>query len=263
MKGVAMSFLLLLLPALTLASADRVNPVAKVIEMLSDLQAKIIGEGVEAQKVYAEFSEWCEERSKTLHFDISTGKREAADLKATIDEETALSGSLNTKIEELSAAIQVDEADLKAATEIRDKENIVFVAEEKDLSNIIDTLKRAIGILESHASLLQTKSVSSIADALGIMVQASVLNSADAQRLTALIQSAQDSEEGEPGAPAAAVYKEHSGGILATLGDLLEKAESQLDGARKKLKTFTISKCWLSLSKVRSSSATRNSTKRK
>merc|ERR1719210_2609675 len=263
MKGVAMSFLLLLLPALTLASADRVNPVAKVIEMLSDLQAKIIGEGVEAQKVYAEFSEWCEERSKTLHFDIATGKREVADLTATIEEETALSGSLNTKIEELSSTIQVDEADLKAATEIRDKENVVFVAEEKDLENIIDTLKRAIGILESHASLLQTKNVGNIAEALGVMVQASMLNSADAQRLTALIQSSQDSEDGEPGAPAATVYKEHSGGILATLGDLLEKAESQLDGARKKLKTFTISKCWLSLSKVRSSSATRNSTKRK
>merc|ERR1740138_1504841 len=116
------------------------TPVSQVLSMISDLQTKIIGEGEEAQKVYEEFSEWCEERSKTLTFDIKTGKSESASLKATIDEETALSASLTTKIEELSAALATDEADLKAATEIREKESAVFVAEEKDLSGIIDTL---------------------------------------------------------------------------------------------------------------------------
>jgi len=53
--------------------------------------------------------------------------------------------------------------------------------------------------------------------------------------LTALVQSsheAQDSDD-EMGAPAAAVYKGHSDGIIGTLEDLLEKAESQLDKARK------------------------------
>ena len=30
----------------------------QVLEMIADLQAKIIGEGAESQKVYEEFSEW-------------------------------------------------------------------------------------------------------------------------------------------------------------------------------------------------------------
>merc|ERR1719498_358748 len=83
--------------------------------------------------------------------------------------------------------------------------------------------------------MLQMKSVTSLADALNVMVQASVLSSADASRLTALVQTVQDSsdDESEPGAPAAAVYEGHSEGIIRTLEGLLEKAQAQLDKARK------------------------------
>merc|ERR1740121_1003512 len=79
--------------------------------------------------------------------------------------------------------------------------------------------------------MLQLKSAKSITQALSIMVQASMLNTADAQRLTALVQSEQ--EEDDVGAPDAAVYKGHSAGIIETMEGLLEKAQSQLDEARK------------------------------
>merc|ERR1719399_2174018 len=65
------------------------------------------------------------------------------------------------------------------------------------------------------------------------MVQASVFSSADAKRLTALAQTSEEDDQ-SPGAPAAAVYESHSGGILDTLAGLLEKAEAQLDEARAK-----------------------------
>merc|ERR1719359_2778769 len=71
------------------------------------------------------------------------------------------------------------------------------------------------------------------------MVQASALSSADASRLTALVQtqsSDSDSDE-EVGAPAAAVYEGKSGGIIGTLEGLTEKAEGQLDKARKEEST--------------------------
>merc|ERR1719261_1928371 len=63
------------------------------------------------------------------------------------------------------------------------------------------------------------------------MVGASMFSSADAKRLNALVQ--QDSEDGgdNMGAPSAAVYEGHSGGIVATLTDLLEKAQTQLKDA--------------------------------
>merc|ERR1712066_807025 len=70
------------------------------------------------------------------------------------------------------------------------------------------------------------------------MVQASMIATSDASRLTALLQSsqkAQDSDDDEaPGAPAGAVYQSQSGSIVDTLQDLAEKAEAQLADLRKK-----------------------------
>jgi len=127
--------------------ANEVNPIEKVIQMMSDLSAKIIGEGEECQKTYETYSEWCEDRSKEVGFEIKTGKANKGDLEATIASETANADELNTKIEELVADISTDEADLKAATEIREKEHTDFAAQEKELSTVVDMLQRAIAVL--------------------------------------------------------------------------------------------------------------------
>merc|ERR1719253_1696637 len=84
---------------------------------------------------------------------------------------------------------------------------------------------------KGSASMLQLKSAKSITEALNVMVQASVFSSADASRLTALVQSTNEDEDA--GAPAAAVYEGHSDGIIGTLESLTEKAETRLDKARK------------------------------
>jgi DNA repair exonuclease SbcCD ATPase subunit len=227
----------------TQAVASEVSPIEKVIEMISDLEAKVIKEGDDAQQIYDEFSEFCEDRSRQLGFEIKTGKAEVAELSATIEEETAASAALETKIEELSDSIKTDEADLKAATEQRDREAADFAAEEKELTEVISMLERAVAILsremakQDGASFLQSqlKNVKNLVEAFQVMVQASAISSADASRLTALVQTSSDSDsdDEDPGAPAAAVYENHSGGIIETLEGLLEKAESQLDKARK------------------------------
>merc|ERR1719262_1410751 len=66
------------------------------------------------------------------------------------------------------------------------------------------------------------------------MVQASSMSSADAKRLTALVQDSQEDQEDDAGAPAADVYEGHSGGIVKTLEGLLEEAETQLGNAQNK-----------------------------
>merc|ERR1719262_1748728 len=99
-------------------------------------------------------------------------------------------------------------------------------------------LERATSILskemaKSGAAMLQLKSATSITEALSVMVQASALSSADASRLTALVQTQQSDDDEETGAPDPAAYKGHSDGIIGTLEGLTEKAETQLDKARK------------------------------
>jgi len=219
--------------------ANEASPIAKVMQMLSDLQAKILAEGAEAQKVYEEFAEFCEHRSKDLQFEIKTGENEKAELEATIAKEIATAGSLGEKIDELAAGIAADEGDLKAATAIRTKEHTDFSAEEAELVEVIDMLKRAIGILEREmakggAAMLQLKNARNVVQAISTLVQAASLSAQDGAKLTALIQNSQQADDDDAGAPAAAVYEGHSSDIIDTLENLLEKAEQQLADARAK-----------------------------
>mmetsp|Transcript_28343 Transcript_28343/g.61584 ORF Transcript_28343/g.61584 Transcript_28343/m.61584 type:complete len:687 (+) Transcript_28343:81-2141(+) len=214
------------------------SPVAKAISLLSDLESKIIKEGEAAQKIYAEFSEFCEDHSRQIAHDIKTGQAEVAELNAVIGEADGTSGSLTAKIEQLTSDISVDEADLKAATEIRSKEQESFHTSEKELVEVVDTLQRAIGILEREmkkggASMLQLKGAKNLVSALETMVQASMLSTSDAKRLTALVQSSEDDQDDGFVQPTAAPYESHSGDIVQTLSDLLDKAEEQLDSVRK------------------------------
>lgn len=217
---------------LVTASAANVSPIEKIIQMIGDLETKIIGEGKAAQKTYDEFAEWCEESSKNLMFEIKTGKGEVNDLQASIEKESANMETQDSKIEELAGKIASDEADLKAATEIREKEAASFATEEKDLTETIDMLERAIGIIEKEmnggAAMVQLKNANNVAAALSAMVDAQSISSADGKKLTALLQSNDD----DAGAPDPAVYENQSGGILDTMNGVLEKAQSQLDEAR-------------------------------
>jgi chromosome segregation ATPase len=233
---------LLALGLLSLAVADQVSPIGKVLEMISELETKVIKEGESSHKVFAEFSEWCEDRNRELGFSIKTAEGEVTDLKATIEKETANEEEATAKIEDLAAELGKDESDLKAATEIRDKELADFEAEEAELMEVIDTLKRAIAILERElakvggASMLQLKTTDGVVQAMTAMVQASLLSSSDASKLTGLLQTlndAKDDDDAPDGAPDPAVYKAQTGGIIQTMTDLLDKAEKQLDGLRK------------------------------
>lgn len=227
------------------------NPIAKILGILSDCEQKIIKEGEEAQKVYDEFSEWCEDRSRNVGFEIKTGKSQVAELTASIQNEDSKQDSLTTEIEELGASIANNDKDLQAATTVREAENTDFKVEEKELTDIIDTLNRAIALIEKEmakgsASMVQLKSARNFAQAFQAMVQASVFSSADADRLSSLMQSSaqgqdmegdaetEEASERMMGAPAAAAYDSHSGGIVDTLQGLLDKAEEQLETAVKK-----------------------------
>merc|ERR1719146_67370 len=81
------------------------SPIEKVIQMISDLEQKVIAEGQAAQKIYDEFAEWCEEESKNLQFEIKTAKGEAEDLKATIEKAAADIGAADEAVEELAKKI--------------------------------------------------------------------------------------------------------------------------------------------------------------
>ena len=221
------------------ASADSTNPIAKVLEMIDDLASKVIKEGEETHKVYADFAEFCEDRHQEIGFEIKTGTSEVEGLQATIAEAVSEIDALTSQIDELASSIAVDEKDLTAATEIRGKENADFITVEKDLTETIDMLERAVAVIEREmaggASFAQIKGAGGLVQALSAMVSAEQMTVADGNKLTALVQTENDSRDSEAafGAPAAAVYESSSGGIVDTLQGLLDTATEQLDSARK------------------------------
>jgi len=220
------------------AEESQSNPLGKVFELMSALEAKIIKEGEAEAKAFKEFFEWCDSASQNLNNEIKTGKKNQEKLTAKISELTSDIQVADSKIEELSGAIATNDAELKDATAIRDKEHADFAASEKELVETVDTLDRAISIISTEmaknpAALAQidTSSMDSLVKSLGVVVDAAGLTSHDQQKLVALVQ-AQDSDS-EAGAPAAATYKSQSGGIVDVLEDLKEKAEAELADARK------------------------------
>merc|ERR1719469_1121332 len=83
--------------------------------------------------------------------------------------------------------------------------------------------------------VLLPQQFTSEAQALSAIVDAAGFPGGDKNRLSALIQSEQGSDDDDAllGAPAAAVYKSKSGGIVDVLVDINEKAESELGDLRK------------------------------
>jgi len=237
MKMIA--FCVCVLALFCLAAADSVSPVNKVLEMLGGLQTKIIAEGQEVQTEFEKVSAMCEDRARELKFEIKTGTAQSEELTAVIEKASADIESLAAKVDELTENIGEDETELKKATALREKEAADFSAAEKELTETIDSIDRASTIIEKEmakgASMAQLAGASNVASALSALVQASAIEAADRNKLTALIQSQNqaDDESMDAGAPAAATYEGHSDGIISALDGLAEKAQENLADVRK------------------------------
>jgi len=213
-------------------STARANPVGQVLSLLQKLYDTVVADGETEQKQYEEFAEWCEDQAKERQYEIKTGKSQAADLRAQIEKAGADIEALNAQIGELSQNIATNEADLKAATEIRENESRDFKKEEKELVETVDTLSRAQSVLAKHlgGSFAQMpQAMQDLTTSLSVIMDASMFSIHDKRQLQAFLQQ----NEAGVNQPEAAAYESHSSGILDTLADMQEKAEGMLAEARK------------------------------
>jgi len=243
MKGSAMLISVIgLLASSSLVGAVEANPLSKVIDLMNALSAKVTKEGEEESKAFKEYVEWCDDAAANLASEIKTGTSEKEQLEAAIAKATAGIEASTAKIEDLSGSIANDEAELKDATAVREKEVATFTASEKELIDAIDTLDRAVNILQKEMgknpaafAQVDTKNLDNLIKSLSTVINAASFTSQDQKKLVALVQSQQGSEsdDAELGAPAAAVYKTHSSSIFDILEDMKEQAEGQLADLRK------------------------------
>jgi hypothetical protein len=218
-----------------------VSPVQKVIQLLDDLKGKIAGELSAEETLMTEHTKWCDSQSNEREDAITSAERTIGDLQAAIADANANALGLSSEKGELASKIAAGDADLSSATKIRDDERTAFEKTEKELTETIDTLERAILVLKrGQTGFMQTKgknqALSTLSAALSKIVEATWVDSAERAKVQALMQSGlEDTDEDlslQPQATAAA-YASKGGGILDVLADLQEKAEASLSTARK------------------------------
>merc|ERR1719207_52352 len=225
-------------------AAEQVNPLQKVIQLLSALEAKILKEGEAEAKAYKDFFEWCDDAAKEKGFTLKTETAKKLKLEATINKAKSDIEDAEEMISELSATISEDEADLKAATAIREKEQKSFTAEEAELMSASDMLGRAITIIEREmkgSALIQTKltlnNLNGFVQGLQALLDATSISTSDKKDLVAFVQNqnrqGDEDDMGELGEPDPAAYKSKSGGIVDVLTDMKEKADTELADLRK------------------------------
>jgi len=220
------------------------NPLSKVLELMDDLTAKIVKEGESEEKAFQDYTHWCTDMAKNSGFQIKTAESRKEKLEAKISELTSSITVYVSNIEELVAAIAADEAELKNATAIRHKEHDEFSANEDELMDCVETLERSVSVISKEmqknpAALAQldTSSTARLVQTMGAVIDAAGFVGIDKKKLVAMVQSQNsENDDAEVGAPAAAVYKSHSSGLMDVLEDMKEKAEASLSDLRNEEK---------------------------
>lgn len=230
----------------------KVGPIQKVLELLDELKAKIIAEGEVEGEQFEEYSKWCAEESDTKEDAIKFGTDRVAELNAELEQLNGEVSTLATEIEKTAGDIAVNDKDLKAATEIREKEKADFDAADKELSDAIDMLIRAKSVLKKQLMLTQTvkgqkdehqqvsKDLQKVVSGLSAILDAAFVDAKSRKALSAFIATTADDQEDEDdmelqpaGAPKPEAYKSHSKGILDVLDEMKEKAEEEQGELRK------------------------------
>jgi len=206
------------------------------------LSAKIQADGEKEDAAFQAYSDWCREASDNTGFEIKTATSRKEKLEAKINELTANIAANDGHIDDLSAAIATADKDLAQATEVRARESADFAAAESELVEGIDTLSRASTVISREMAKnpaafaqLDTSNIQKVLSAMQTIFDAASFSTVDQKKLLAFVQSREDADDSDwaVNAPAAAVYKSHSGGILDALEDLKEKAEADLAALRK------------------------------
>merc|ERR1719281_1839402 len=185
-----------------------------------------------------EYSKWCDEESNEKEDAITSHKRTIGDLESEIADATARISELGTEVEELAGKISGAETDLAEATKLRDEEKAAFAASESELVDTVDSLERAMVVLKRGQSFLQARdqdTLKKMTMSLSKIIEANWVNKQDKAVVQSLLQSTSgENDEDLSLQPQAKVsgYQSQGSGILDTISDMKEKAESTLSDAR-------------------------------
>jgi len=157
--------------ALALLSAASGSPVEKVVELLTDLKARIVTDGETEQKAYDKYACWCDTTTSRKANAIVQAK---ADLRALGQSILKLKGKVatrNAEIAELNADMKENQDQQDDATAVRNKENANYMAETTMMKQALAALQNAVKVLgdaTGKTTLLQSSTSARAQAAAGL-----------------------------------------------------------------------------------------------
>jgi len=222
----------------TLLLSATSSPISKVLELLGDMQAKVKKEAVEAEEAVKEQEVYCERRASDLGYSIQTNKNAKEELEARISKAEGKIETVEDSIQEVLSGLQSNEANLESSKSLRSKEKAQFSTSQQNLMDTMESMKKAVAVLESEAakgqssSLLQVQKAPDVLAAIDAMVSSAMIGAADADGLTAFMQNSEEASELAPSS--SPVYEGKSGSIVEMLEDMQDKANAELKELRSK-----------------------------
>merc|ERR1719410_2293974 len=204
------------------------TPVAKVVQMLTDMDAKGKKEMAEEKEVYEKYAKFVRLQTKELTHEITTSKAQIEELIAAIEKHESDIQQLSTSINKLEGEVDTLEADMKAATAIRDTEHSEFLEQQTSYTESLYALDRAIQLLKAQdfdraqATALLQKTAKTMP---GMRRVLAALELVQVQEATAGAQPS--------GAPAVAAYEFQSVAVVEMLENLQKKFTAELGNLEK------------------------------
>jgi len=216
-EGAMKSVLLLALGA-SAADAAKITPTQKVLDMMGGMKAKGEKAMEDEVKIMSTYTEWVDDETTRLGFNIKTANSDIEKLTAFIAKADNDVAQLGQAIGELDDLIAQKEGEKQAATDLRNTEHAEYVKTSTDLSESVDALGRAITTLENEQG----------ATPQAMMLLQKMAKTTPAMRSVLAAFMQMDAHNTQDGAPAVAAYQSQSGGILEMLGGLLKKFKEEL-----------------------------------
>merc|ERR1719174_631348 len=212
------------LAAASCINASKVTPVQKVVALMEGMLEKGKKEKHDEQVQFAAYKQFCDDTSVEKTRAIAEAEETIGTLKADIQMYTAKAAQLTKEIAGLDEDVSVWNGDIKAATSVREIEKADYDAMNKDYSESIDALQRAIAVLKKQSH--DRKQKASLAQVSALKDLKLIPDSAK-KAIDLFLQQGEVADSVDEGlavsAPEANAYEFQSHGVIEMLEKLLDK----------------------------------------
>jgi len=135
------------------SAAKTGSPVERVVNLLKDLQNKVLQDGKREQQIYDKYACWCEKTTARKAAAIEQAQEDLRALGQTILKTKGEIATLAAEIAQLEEKIRLNKEAQAAATALREKENGAYMAETTEMKQALAALEKAVLVLKEGTKM--------------------------------------------------------------------------------------------------------------